>query len=71
MPLPFWKNKRLDEMTREEGESLSDGCAQCCLIKFEDEDSGNIYHTNVVCEYLEIFHCRCTRYEERSVLVPT
>ena len=71
MPLAFWKTKRLDEMTREEWESLCDGCAQCCLIKFEDEDSGRIYHTNVVCEYLEIFHCRCTRYEERSVLVPT
>lgn len=71
MPLPFWKTKRLDEMTREEWESLCDGCAQCCVIKFEDEDTGRIYHTNVVCEYLEIFHCRCTRYEERSVLVPT
>lgn len=71
MALPFWKTKRLDEMTREEWESLCDGCAQCCLIKFEDEDTGRIYHTNVVCEYLDIYHCRCTRYSERSVLVPT
>lgn len=71
MSLPFWKTKRLDEMSPDEWESLCDGCAQCCLIKFEDEDSGRIYHTNVVCEYLEIYHCRCTRYSERSVLVPT
>ena len=71
MPLPFWKSKRLDEMTPEEWESLCDGCARCCLIKFQDEDSAHVYHTNVVCEYLEIFHCRCTRYTERSVLVPT
>ena len=45
--------------------------AKCCLIKFEDEDSGRVYHTNVVCELLDIYHCRCTRYPERSVLVPT
>jgi len=67
----FWKTKKLNEMTREEWESLCDGCAQCCLIKFQDEDSGILYHTNLVCELLEIYHCRCTRYSERSVLVPT
>ncbi len=71
MPLPFWKTKRLDEMTPEEWESLCDGCARCCLIKFQDEDTGHLYHTNVVCELLDIYHCRCTRYAERSVLVPT
>ena len=71
MPEPFWKTKALKDMTPEEWESLCDGCARCCLIKFQDEDSGHVYHTNVVCEYLEIFHCRCTRYDERSVLVPT
>lgn len=68
---PFWRRKKLEEMTSSEWESLCDGCAQCCLIKFEDEDTGRIYHTNVVCELLEIYHCRCTRYGERSVLVPT
>ncbi len=67
----FWKTTPLAQMTPEEWESLCDGCAQCCLIKFEDEDSGRIYTTNVVCELLEIYHCRCTRYPERSILVPT
>ncbi|HWR31219.1 MAG TPA: YcgN family cysteine cluster protein [Negativicutes bacterium] len=66
----FWKEKPLEDMTRAEWESLCDGCAQCCIIKFEDEDTGRIYHTNVVCQLLDIFHCRCTRYDERSVLVP-
>jgi len=69
--VPFWKIKPLSEMTREEWESLCDGCAQCCIIKFEDEDTGRIYHTNVVCELLDIYHCTCTCYAERSTLVPT
>ena len=55
--LPFWKSKSLEEMTAAEWESLCDGCAQCCIIKFEDEDTGQIYHTNVVCELLDIYHC--------------
>jgi uncharacterized cysteine cluster protein YcgN (CxxCxxCC family) len=67
----FWKEKPLEDLSVEEWESLCDGCAKCCLIKFEDEDTGRIYHTNVVCELLDIYHCRCTRYPERSVLVPT
>jgi uncharacterized cysteine cluster protein YcgN (CxxCxxCC family) len=68
---PFWKEKPLEEMTPAEWESLCDGCAKCCIIKFEDEDTGRLYHTNVVCELLDIYHCRCTHYSERSVRVPT
>lgn len=67
----FWKEKPLSLLNRDEWESLCDGCAKCCLIKFEDEETGRIYHTNVVCELLDIYHCQCTRYEERSTLVPT
>ncbi|MCX6055398.1 MAG: YcgN family cysteine cluster protein [Chloroflexi bacterium] len=69
--LPFWRSKTLQELTPDEWEQVCDGCAKCCIIKFEDEDTGRIYHTNVVCEFLEIYHCRCTSYQERSVLVPT
>ncbi len=69
--LPFWKTKTLAEMTPEEWESLCDGCARCCMIKFQDEDTGKIYQTNVVCKLLDIYHCRCTNYPERSRLVPT
>ena len=68
---PFWKAKKLNEMTPEEWESLCDGCAQCCRIKFQDEDDGKLYVTNLVCELLDIYHCRCTHYADRSVLVPT
>ena len=68
---PFWETKALSEMTRREWESLCDGCARCCLIKLEDEDNGEIFYTNVVCDLLDIENCRCTHYDQRSVLVPT
>jgi uncharacterized protein len=68
---PFWKRKTLEEMTRQEWESLCDGCARCCLYKLEDEDTGEIYYTNVVCRLLDTHRCRCTAYEERSRLMPT
>lgn len=69
--LPFWKRKTLEEMTREEWESLCDGCARCCLYKLEDEDTGEVYYTNVVCRLLDTHRCRCTAYEDRSRLMPT
>lgn len=68
---PFWKTKSLEEMTRAEWESLCDGCARCCLFKLEDEDTGEIYYTNVVCRLLDRHHCQCTRYTDRQTLVPT
>ena len=69
--LPFWKRKTFEEMTGEEWESLCDGCARCCLYKLEDEDTGEIYYTNVVCRLLDTYRCRCTAYNDRSKLMPT
>lgn len=66
----FWEVKTLAEMSREEWESLCDGCARCCLVKLEDEDSGELCTTSVVCRHLEIEHCRCSVYNERTRLVP-
>lgn len=68
---PFWKRKTLAEMTREEWESLCDGCGRCCLYKLQDDDTGEIYTTNVVCRLLNLHRCRCTAYENRSQLMPT
>ena len=58
-------------MTREEWESLCDGCARCCLYKLEDEETGEIYYTNVVCRLLDTYRCRCTAYPRRAKLMPT
>ena len=68
--IPFWKAKSLDEMTREEWESLCDSCGRCCLHKLEDVDTGQIVQTNVVCRLIDLESCRCTRYPDRQRLVP-
>ncbi|MCG8489656.1 MAG: YcgN family cysteine cluster protein [Chromatiales bacterium] len=67
---PFWRTKSLEALSREEWESLCDGCAKCCLQKLEDEETREIYFTNVVCDLLDQESCRCTHYRERSTLVP-
>ena len=66
----YWEHKTLAEMNSEEWEALCDGCGRCCLIKIEDVDSGQLFYTNVVCEYLDSEGCRCTQYRDRSLLVP-
>jgi uncharacterized cysteine cluster protein YcgN (CxxCxxCC family) len=65
-----WINKPLAELDQEQWEALCDGCAKCCLHKLEDADSGEVFYTKVRCRYLNEETCRCSDYQNRSVLVP-
>src|SRR4051794_6554155 len=67
---PFWKSKTLAEMTREEWESLCDGCGRCCLHKLRDEETEELSFTNVACRLLDLQSCRCRNYERRREQVP-
>ena len=63
---PFWRRKKLAEMTRQEWESLCDGCARCCLIKLEYDDTGEVDHTEIACRLLDLKTCRCSDYPHRQ-----
>jgi hypothetical protein len=67
---PFWKRKRLEEMTAAEWESLCDGCGLCCLVRFEDEETGEIIPTRVHCKLFNPESCTCTDYANRKRHVP-
>lgn len=67
---PFWQVKRLEEMSRAEWEALCDGCGRCCLLKLEDEETGEIAFTDVACSYLDHQTCRCRDYANRHTNVP-
>jgi uncharacterized cysteine cluster protein YcgN (CxxCxxCC family) len=66
----FWETTPLAAMDEAQWESLCDGCAKCCLEKFEDEDTGRIVYSNVACALLDTATCRCGDYRDRARQVP-
>lgn len=82
----FWETTPLEQMSREQWESLCDGCAKCCLHKFIDDDSveehndllptdhiktgEQMSYSNIACHLLNDKSCQCSQYQQRTQLVP-
>lgn len=65
---PWWE-KPLAELNRGEWEALCDGCGRCCLHKLEDDETGELFPTNVACKMLDRRNGRCTDYANRRTWV--
>lgn len=66
----FWNDKALGELSHSEWEALCDGCGRCCLVKLQDEESGELHYTAVACAELDLGSCRCRHYPSRLERVP-
>ncbi|SFS05293.1 hypothetical protein SAMN05192580_3080 [Sphingomonas jatrophae] len=66
----FWETTPLERMSRAQWESLCDGCGKCCIHKLEDDETGEVFPTNVACRLLDRRTGFCRDYRNRRAYVP-
>ena len=66
----FWEDRPLGQLDRGQWEALCDGCGKCCLHKLEDEETGELFPTNVACRLLDRATAQCSDYRHRRAFVP-
>ena len=62
--------KNLNKIDLQEWEDICQHCGRCCLLKLQDDETDEIYYTNVICRYYDIEKNICTIYDKRCELVP-
>lgn len=62
--------KNLNKINLQEWEDICQHCGRCCLLKLQDDETDEIYYTNVICRYYDIEKNICTIYDKRCDLVP-
>ncbi len=62
---PFWETKTLSEMTPKEWESLCDGCGRCCIYVLHNEETDEVFETDVACTLFDVKKRRCSDYANR------
>ena len=65
----FWEDTPLSKLDRAQWEALCDGCGKCCLHKLEDDETGEMYATNVACRLLDRRSGQCSNYRNRRAFV--
>jgi uncharacterized cysteine cluster protein YcgN (CxxCxxCC family) len=68
--LTFWQDKPLKQLSDDEWELLCDRCGLCCVFKVEDDETGEVFLTNIACPLLNTETCLCSDYENRQKTVP-
>lgn len=63
-------SQKLEDYTEEEWENICTHCGKCCLLKLQDDETEEIFYTDIVCKYYDQEHGRCSVYENRCELVP-
>lgn len=58
-------------LSEDEWEMLCDCCGLCCLYKVQDQDTGEVFYTSVVCPLLDRESAHCTAYTERFKKMPS
>jgi uncharacterized protein len=66
----FWEDLPLEALDSAQWEALCDGCGKCCIHKLEDEETGELFATNVACRMLNRRTGLCSDYGNRFSHVP-
>lgn len=62
--------KDFSKISKEDWEAICQHCGRCCLLKLQDDDTEEIYYTNIICRYYDVEKNLCAVYDKRCELVP-